>query len=232
MGGGRRGGRCGHRRREGRSQFRRWPGSSPGDQGHGGVSAPSLAQIQEGDRSPPQPIAADRLKTSTPVPREKWCASALCHAKGLGHTTYGVPNGSKKVTLCKASPSTTSALACRAGPLAAAISRRCPSHPPLQPIQQRGRRFAQDEVWRSPRWCGRRSRRRCGWRRHRAARDARRWSGRRPTHTRPRLGPVASELRRPGWWRWRWADHGRRSPPPATLWWAQATKEAGCAANG
>ena len=36
--------------------------------------------------------------------------------KGLGHTTYGVPNGSKKDTRGKATPRPTSAVACGAGP--------------------------------------------------------------------------------------------------------------------
>ena len=121
---------------------------------------PILAQIQEWDRSPPQPIAADRLKTSTPVPGEGGAPLRRVLLKELGHTTYGVPNGSKKDTRCKASPSTTGAVACGAAPPARwpAVQDRwlrlsggaephiCPSHPSLQPIQHRGRRFEQGQA--------------------------------------------------------------------------------------
>ena len=80
----------------GQSRGQPWPGSNPGDQGHGGVEAPSLAQIQEWDRSPPQPIAADRLKASTPGEGAVPLRCVL--QKGLAHATFGVPNGAKKDT--------------------------------------------------------------------------------------------------------------------------------------
>lgn len=44
--------------------------------------APSLAQIQEWDRSPPQPIATDRHQNSTPVPQSRCCSAAPCTKNG------------------------------------------------------------------------------------------------------------------------------------------------------
>ena len=83
---------------------------------------PTLAQIQVMARTAPKPGRGVNHTEKYMCTQKSWPlwvtgvrggAGPLRRVlqKGLGHTTYGVPNGSKKDTRCKASPSTTSAVA-------------------------------------------------------------------------------------------------------------------------